>query len=253
MPPAVEIINLFKSFGSTRALKGINLKLREKEIYGLLGPNGAGKTTLIRLMTGLLVPDRGKVLLKGRDIQKEPREAKKKFAFIPDRPFIYQKLTGREFMQFIAKLYEINFSGGAGSIDEHLDRMGLSGVAHQLIDSYSHGMKQRLLFASLAMRSPEIIILDEPMVGLDPQAVLTVRNMLKSLADAGSAIFLSTHTLSDAQKLCGVISIIDRGGIAASGSIKELDRIASQIRGRKSEDGISKNLEEIYLSITSGG
>jgi ABC-2 type transport system ATP-binding protein len=243
---AIRIENMCKSFGETLALKNLDLEIAEGEIFGLLGPNGAGKTTTIKLVTGLLRPTSGNVFIKGINISQEPREAKKKLALVPDVPYLYKKLTGWEFMKFIARIYEIERRDIDAEIESQLGIFNIAQVAHDLIDSYSHGMRQRLLLASVMIRDPEIIVLDEPMVGLDPEAARMVKNMFKELSLRKKTIFLSTHTLSDAQELCGRIAIINKGELLALGSIEELKGIASRIKGDLTE----ANLENIYLSIT---
>ncbi|MFC2062285.1 ABC transporter ATP-binding protein [Elusimicrobiota bacterium] len=241
MNNSIRTENLNKNFGRTRAVVDINLDIKEGEIFGLLGPNGAGKTTTIKLLTGLLRPTSGRVYIKDIDIEKDPCEAKRKFALLPDVPYIYKKLTGWEFMNFIAKIYEVKRDNIDEEIEQQLEIFNLKDVAHDLTESYSHGLKQRLLLASAMFRDPDIMILDEPMVGLDPEAARMVKNIFKDIAGKNKTIFLSTHTLTDAQELCSRIAIIDKGSIIASGSIGDL---------KESISGDSDNLEDIYFSIT---
>lgn len=238
---AVKVENLSKKFGDFWALKELSLDVKEGEIFGLLGPNGAGKTTTIKLLTGLLKPSEGKVFIKGIDLSVNPRQAKKKFALLPDVPYIYKKLTGWEFMKFITRIYEIKRENIDEEIDRQLEIFDIKSVAHDLTESYSHGMRQRLLLASVMIRDPDIIILDEPMVGLDPEAARMVKNMFKKLSNRKITFFLSTHTLTDAQELCSRIAIISKGQLLAQGTIEEL---------RKMDRNKSDSLEDIYLSIT---
>lgn len=248
---AVKIENLSKKFGDCLALKNLSLDVKEGEIFGILGPNGAGKTTTIKLMAGLLRPSAGRVLIKGIDVQKYPREAKRKFALLPDVPYLYEKLTGWEFMKFITKIYNIKEPDVDAQIDHQLQIFNIREVAHDLIDSYSHGIRQRLLLASVMLRDPDIIMLDEPMVGLDPEAARMVKNIFKELAGKKKTIFLSTHTLTDAQELCQRIAIIDKGLLIAHGSFDDLKQIVSDIKKKTGDDELtSDTLEEIYLSIT---
>jgi ABC-2 type transport system ATP-binding protein len=248
---ALKIQNLSKKFGDFWAVKDLDLEVREGSIFGVLGPNGAGKTTTIKLITGLLKPTRGNIFVGDTEIQENPYEAKKKFSLLPDVPYLYEKLTGWEFMNFIIKIYNLNRTGITDEVDNQLNRFGLLEVAHDLIDSYSHGMRQRLLLASVMLRDPDIIILDEPMVGLDPEAARMVKNIFKELSKKKKTIFLSTHTLSDAQELCSEIAIINRGKLIASGNINELMDMASKISGLKAAgDEEIVSLEDIYLAIT---
>ncbi|NLB35485.1 MAG: ABC transporter ATP-binding protein [Elusimicrobia bacterium] len=239
-PSPVKLIGLTKKFGDFTALSSLDIEVEKGEITGLLGPNGAGKTTTIKLMTGLLKPTSGRVLIAGIDIADNPVEAKKKFALVPDAPFIYGKLTAWEFMFFIARLYNLSKDGLEDRVVEQLRTFNIYEVAHDLIDSFSHGMKQRLILATVMLRDPEIIILDEPMVGLDPEASRMVKNIFKELSERGKNIFLSTHTLSDATELCSKIAIISSGRLIAHGSYSELEKIS----------GGEKSLEDIYLKIT---
>jgi ABC-2 type transport system ATP-binding protein len=249
---SLKIENLKKSFGETVAVDSINLEVDEGTIFGVLGPNGAGKTTTIRMMAGLLKPDTGRILIGGEDIVKNPQEAKRKFALLPDVPYVYKKLTGWEFMKFIAGIYDINDNDIDNEIDKQLKIFSIDNVAYDLVESYSHGLRQRLLLASVMMRDPEIIILDEPMVGLDPEAARMVKDIFFKLKkEKKRTIFLSTHTLTDAHELCDRIAIINKGKIIAEGSFKELKKIADKI---SADAGLPKTpghtLEEVYLQIT---
>lgn len=248
---AIKIENLTKNFGETVALNNVSLNIKQGEIFGLLGPNGAGKTTTIKILTGLLNPTKGKVTIEGIDINKNPQDAKKKFALVPDVPYLYKKLTGWEFMKFISRIYKLDKKDINQEIDRQLEIFNIKNAANDLVDSYSHGMKQRLLLASVMLRRPDIIILDEPMVGLDPEAARMVKNMFKKMAETSKTIFLSTHTLADAQELCSRIAIINQGKIIAQGTLSQLKEIADKIRLKENEEGLtSENLEDIYLSIT---
>ncbi len=244
MLKSIKIENLTKNFGDTTAVNNISLNIRAGEIFGMLGPNGAGKTTTIKLLTGLLQPDHGRVMIKGISMTREPQRAKHKFALLPDVPYVYKKLTGWEFMKFMTRIYNLNDDNIEEVIERELIRFNIKDVSHDLVESYSHGLKQRLLLASVMVRSPEIIILDEPMVGLDPEAARMVKNLFKKLTQKDTTIFLSTHTLADAQELCDRIAIINKGKIIALGTIEELRKVASE----KKYPG--DTLEDIYLAIT---
>ncbi|MFH1415624.1 MAG: ABC transporter ATP-binding protein [Elusimicrobiota bacterium] len=247
--PSIKIENVSKRFGDCLALKDLNLEIFRGEIFGLLGPNGAGKTTSIKLVTGLLKPTCGRILIEGIDVQLDPLEAKKKFSLLPDVPYIYEKLTGWEFMKFITRIYRIDRSGIDDEINRQLLIFNLREIAHDLIDSYSHGLRQRLLLASVILRDPDIIILDEPMVGLDPEAARMVKDIFKKLAGENKTIFLSTHTLTDAEELCSRIAIINRGKLSVCGTIDELREVARKKDAAAGEDSPG-DLESIYLSIT---
>jgi len=251
---SVKTVSLGKTFGDFRALGNLNLDVYQGEIFGLLGPNGAGKTTTIRLITGLLRPSEGCVYVAGINTEENPVEAKKKFALLPDVPYLYKKLTGWEFMNFVARIYEIKKTDLKEEIDRILSVFNIKQVAHDLIDSYSHGMRQRLLLASVVLRDPDIIILDEPMVGLDPEAARMVKDMFKKMASESKTIFLSTHTLSDAQELCDRIAIINRGELLALGTFEELKNLAGEIKKKAgASDRVPDTLEDVYLSITANG
>ncbi|MEA3506634.1 MAG: ABC transporter ATP-binding protein [Elusimicrobiota bacterium] len=249
---ALKIENVKKCFGATAAVDTINLEVEKGTIFGILGPNGAGKTTTIRMMAGLLKPDCGRILIGGKDIVKNSRRAKRKFALIPDVPYIYKKVTGWEFMKFIAAIYDMDSENIDEEIDKQLKVFSVDNVACDLVESYSHGLRQRLLLASVMMRDPEIIILDEPMVGLDPEAARMVKDIFFKLRNEKSrTIFLSTHTLTDAHELCDRIAIITKGQIIAEGTFEELKAVADKI---SRQAGLSTagaaSLEEVYLQIT---
>lgn len=235
--PLVEIIGLKKTFGNTEAVKGINLQIYPGEIFGFLGPNGAGKTTTIKIMCGLLQPTDGKVLLDGLDVQKEPLKAKKIFGYIPDRPFMYPKLTGREFLAFVAGLYGLN--DWRSRADSFIHTFELENWVDQLTETYSHGLRQRLAFIGALLPNPKMLVVDEPAVGLDPKGTKLVKQLFKSLAEKKMAIFLSTHILEIAEEICTKVAIIDKGEIIAEGTPQELKERASADR-----------LESVFLQLT---
>ncbi len=237
----IKLINLTKTYGRLTAVNSITLEVGRGEIFGFLGPNGAGKTTTIKMMAGLLRPTDGAVLIGGYDVQKEPLPAKSITGFIPDRPYLYEKLTAAEFMQFVAELYDMNNPGGR--IHELLGLFGLADWSGELIENFSHGMKQRLVMASSLLHDPKVLVVDEPMVGLDPRGARLVKDIFKDLASKGAAIFMSTHTLEIVEKMCSRVAIIHQGNIIAEGSVEELGRMA-----RMPES----HLEPIFLRLTGG-
>ncbi len=238
----IQIEELFKRYGDLIAVDHISFEVHKGELFGFLGPNGAGKTTTMKMIAGLLQPTSGVIKVGGFDIQKEPLEAKRLIGYIPDRPFIYEKLTGREFMMFVAGLYGIFKKEAAKEAERLLEEFGLTEHADEMVENYSHGMKQRLTMASALIHKPKIIIVDEPMVGLDPRGSLLIRRTFRRLCEEeGVAIFLSTHTLSIAEEVCDRIGIIDHGRIIALGSLDELRQRA------KSEE---LGLEELFLTLT---
>ncbi|MFH0843911.1 MAG: ABC transporter ATP-binding protein [Pseudomonadota bacterium] len=239
----IKLINLTKLYRGLRAVDGINLEVKKGVIFGFLGPNGAGKTTTIKMMAGVLQPTAGQIILNGMDIGKNPSAVKRGVGFIPDRPFLYEKLTGLEFLHFIAGIYNLDHSPSLNRyVSELLTLFELSHWAEELIESYSLGMKQRLVMCSALLHKPEILIVDEPMVGLDPRAARLVKNIFKDQSQKGSTLFISTHSLEIAQEVCQEIAIIQAGRIVATGTPEELRQHA----------GVEGNLEEIFLKLTEG-
>ena len=237
----IKLINLTKLYGKLTAVNGINLEVAPGEVFGFLGPNGAGKTTTIKMMAGLLQPTSGSALIGGYDIQQKPLKAKFITGFIPDRPFLYEKLTATEFMHFVAKLYDMN--DPKTRISELLGLFGLSEWAEELVENFSHGMKQRLVMASSLLHKPQVLVVDEPMVGLDPRGARLVKDIFKDLASNGVTIFMSTHTLEIVEQMCTRVAIINKGDIIAEGSVEDLGRMARMP---------SSHLEPIFLRLTGG-
>ena len=237
----IELKDLTKTYGTYTAVQCLSLSIGRGEIFGFIGPNGAGKTTTIKMMGGVMAPTEGTITIAGIDMQAEPRKAKRKVGFIPDRPFLYEKLTGLEFMQFTADIYgvpEEQFPDKAAAI---LALFSLADWSNELIESYSHGMKQRLIMAAALLHDPEVLIVDEPMVGLDPLAIIMVKNLFKRLASQGVTIFMSTHTLKVAEDICDRIGVIVRGRLIASGTAADLRREANVS---------SADLEQVFLNLT---
>jgi ABC-2 type transport system ATP-binding protein len=237
----IELQNLTKQYKGLRAVDQVNLSVKEGVIFGFLGPNGAGKTTTIKMMAGILRPSGGKIIIDGMDLEKEPSGVKKICGFIPDRPFLYEKLTGIEFLRFLAGLYGINNSASIHArLIGLLEKFDLINWKDELIESYSHGMKQRLVMCGALVHDPKVLIVDEPMVGLDPKGARLVKDIFREQARNGKTIFMSTHSLETAQEVCHEIAIIQTGRIIAQGTVNELMRYSG-------EDG---NLEDAFLKLT---
>jgi len=237
----IELVNLTKRYGKNHAVEELNLTVPDGELFGFIGPNGAGKTTTIRMIGGLLAPTAGQVIIDGVDITSDPVGVKRKIGLIPDRPFLYEKLTGIEFLQFTADLFELNHSDFESKSREWLNLFGLWDRANELIEAYSHGMKQRLIMSAALLHDPRLLIVDEPMVGLDPRGIKMVRNLFRRLAETGVTVFMSTHTLSLAEEICDRIGIINKGKLIATGTIAELQGAA--------RSGLA-NLEQAFLELT---
>jgi len=238
----IELTRLTKRYTRTLAVDALTLSIPQGEIFGFIGPNGAGKTTTIKMMAGLMAPSSGTVRICGIDMAVNPLEAKAKIGFIPDRPYLYEKLTGMEFLKFIARVYEMRADLFREKVETLLERFALSDWAHDLIEAYSHGMRQRLIMAAALLHDPQVIIVDEPMVGLDPVAVLLVKKIFKSLAGQGVTLFMSTHSLGVAQDLCSRIGIIHKGRLIATGTLEQLrDRVRSK----------DADLESVFMALTT--
>lgn len=236
----IELRGLTKRYGSFTAVNGIDLSVPSGEIFGFLGPNGAGKTTTLRMIAGILQPSAGTVTIGGIDLARNPMEAKSKLGFIPDRPFIYEKLTGSEFLSFVAGLYGQDGPAVERRAEELLALFDLDEWSNQLVEAYSHGMRQKLIIASAFIHRPEVIVVDEPMVGLDPKAARILKDLFREFVARGHTIMMSTHTLEVAETLCDRIAIIQSGKIKALGTLAEL-------RGAQGSD---TRLEEIFLALT---
>jgi len=239
----LELRGVRKQYGGFAAVKGIDLTVRRGEIFGFLGPNGAGKTTTIRMAAGVLRPTAGTVLIGGDDLERDPASAKARVGYIPDRPFLYEKLSGGEFLRFVAGLWGRNGSDVEARADRLLELFQLAPWKDELIESYSHGMRQKLLISSALIHQPELIVVDEPMVGLDPRSARLLKDLFRTFTEHGGTVFLSTHTLEVAEALCDRIAIISAGEIIALGSMDEL---------RAQAHAGGAHLEEIFLKVTGG-
>jgi ABC-2 type transport system ATP-binding protein len=238
----IELNALTKKYGDYTAVDDLNLLVEKGEIFGFIGPNGAGKTTTIKMIGGILAPSSGSVKVAGIDIQKEPEKAKGKIGFIPDRPYLYEKLTGMEFLKFTADLYGVPEDIFNQKALQNLEMFSLADWSNELIESYSHGMKQRLIMSAALLHDPEVIIVDEPMVGLDPVAIMMVKDLFKRLAQTGVTVFMSTHTLTVAEDICERIGVITKGHLIASGTTAELRRQANVSDAA---------LERVFLNLTN--
>jgi len=240
----IRLENLTKHYGRLAAVDSLNLEVQRGEIFGFLGPNGAGKTTTIRVMMGILRATSGRVTLGGYDVEQEPEKAKAITGFIPDRPFIYEKLSGREFLKFVGSLHRVDAALLQRRIPELLEHFELSDWKDELVESYSHGMKQRLVLCASLIHQPKILIVDEPMVGIDPRGTRMLKDLFLSLAKKGTTLFLSTHSISIAEEICQRIGIIHKGKLIASGTMADLYRLAKVKEGR---------LESVFLDLTRDG
>ena len=234
---------LVKTFGAFTAVDDVSLDVPEGRIHGFLGPNGAGKTTTIRMIAGLLQPTRGKVVIDGHDLAREPEEAKRALGFIPDRPFLYEKLTAAEFLRFHAGLYGLEGPEIEQRARELLELFELDLRRDDLVESFSHGMKQRLVMCAAFLHRPGAVLVDEPMVGLDPKGARLIKDIFRAQSAKGVAILMSTHTLEVAQEMCDRISIILAGKIIASGTVDELRELAGH------DDA---HLTPVFLKLTGG-
>jgi len=239
----IALHNLVKQYGKFTAVDDVSLEVGPGQIHGFLGPNGAGKTTTLRMIAGLLKPTSGRILVNGHDLEKAPEEAKASLGFIPDRPFIYEKLTAGEFLLFHAGLYGIDGNGVGTRVKEMLDLFELGRWENELVESFSHGMKQRLVMSAAFLHRPRSIVVDEPMVGLDPRGARLIKEVFRTMAGRGVAILMSTHTLEVAQEMCDLISIILKGKIIARGTVDELRTMAG---------GGDAHLTEVFLKLTGG-
>ena len=239
----IAIQELAKQYGTFTAVDRITLEVPPGEIHGFLGPNGAGKTTTLRMIAGLLKPTSGRVLVNGHDMALDPEQAKASLGFIPDRPFIYEKLTAGEFLRFHAGLYGLDDAGVPGRVREMLALFELARWEHELVESFSHGMKQRLVMAGAFLHRPSAVAVDEPMVGLDPRGARLIKDVFRRMSERGVAILMSTHTLEVAQEMCHRISIILKGRILAQGTVDEVRLLAG---------GGDDNLTAVFLKLTGG-
>ncbi len=237
---SILIDHVRKSFGAKLAVDDVTLDIRAGKVFAFLGPNGAGKTTTIKMIVGLLRPDAGEVRICGHVMGSNGREAKAQLAYVPDLPFVYEKLSGREFLQFVARMYAIPDDVAARRVAELVATLRLEDFLDQLAEGYSHGMKQKLVLAAALLHEPRVLVVDEPMIGLDPRSMRVVKDLFRMHADAGNTVFLSTHLLEVAESLADHIAIIHRGRIIAQGTLADLRR----------ERTSQHTLEDIFLQLT---
>lgn len=238
----IEIKNLTKDYGNFKAVNEVSFSVEPGEIFGFLGVNGAGKTTTLKMLAGVLKPTSGSILIGNYDMSLEPEKAKSITGYIPDRPYIYNKLTGREFLRFITDLYMVPEKEANGSIEALLAEYGLNQWENELVESYSHGMKQRLATCAALVHKPKVLIVDEPMVGLDPHGAKFLKTAFRRYADQGMSILLSTHSLNVAEEVADRMAIIHQGSIIAIGT---LDHI------REKTGHSEVHLEEMFLRLTA--
>lgn len=237
----IKLTNLVKRYGDFTAVNSINLEVPRGELFGFLGPNGAGKTTTLRMIAGILRPTSGTIEIGGVDLTRDPIAAKSVLGFIPDRPFIYEKLTGAEFLRFVAGLYDQEGAQVEHRARELLALFDLEEWRDELVESYSHGMRQKLIISSAFVHRPQVIVVDEPMVGLDPKAARIIKDLFREYCNRGHTIMMSTHTLEVAESMCDRIGIIQGGVIRALGTMAEL---------RSSAQSGAEGLEQIFLRLT---
>jgi ABC-2 type transport system ATP-binding protein len=236
----IDLSNVSKSYGNTVAVRDLTLSIGKGELFAFLGPNGAGKTTTIKLMCGLLFPSAGSIRIAGFDIQAEGTEARRLISYVPDQPFLYEKLTGREMLQFIADMYGLAPDRARDRIAAMIELFGLETFVDNLTQHYSHGMRQRTVFACALLHEPQVLIVDEPTVGLDPRSIRLLKDLLRKEANQGTTVFLSTHSLDIAQELADRIGVIGLGRLIGCGTLDTLRKQAA----------LDGNLEEVFLKLT---
>ena len=238
----LKVNSLIKKFGSFAAVNQINIEIKKGELFGFLGPNGAGKTTTIKMITGLLSPTSGNIFLDGIDVWQNPIESKMKMGYIPDQPFLYDKLTGREFLYFSGGLYNLSKDFLKNKIDEMIGILKFGDWIDKRTEEYSQGMRQRITIASAFLHEPELIVVDEPMVGLDPQSAFDVKKFFVEKVKNGTTIFMSTHSLNVVEEICTRVGIINKGNIIFDNTIDQL---------RKLKSDHNSNLEELFIQLTN--
>ncbi len=236
----IELENVTKKYGAKLAVDRLSLRIDKGELFAFLGPNGAGKTTTIKMMVGLLFPTEGTIRVGGFDLQSQGQEARRLISYVPDQPFLYDKLTGREILQFVADMYGMAPAHARRRMDEMIATFGLASFVDDLTEQYSHGMRQRTVFASALLHEPQVLIVDEPTVGLDPRSVRLLKDLLRREADRGVTVFLSTHSLDIAQELADRIGVVGSGQLIGCGTLQTLRQQAAM-------DG---SLEDVFLKLT---
>ncbi|HHX75599.1 MAG TPA: ABC transporter ATP-binding protein [Firmicutes bacterium] len=238
----IELRGVSKSYnnGAVKAVDNLSLSVRPGEIFGFLGPNGAGKTTTIKMMVGLLKSDSGSIMINGYDVEKEPLQVKASISYVPDNPEVYEKLTGLEYLTFLADVYRVPREERLARMKRFLELFNMTGAVGDLIQSYSHGMRQKIVLIGALLHEPDVFILDEPMVGLDPKSSHNLKEYMREHCDRGKTVFFSTHILEVAERLCDRIAIISNGRLIACGTMEELKEQAKN----------TGSLEHIFLELT---
>lgn len=236
----VSIDHVSKSYGTKRAVIDLSLALHPGEVFAFLGPNGAGKTTTLKMVTGLLRSDRGSIHVCGCDMRRQARLAKQEIAYVPDQPFLYDKLTGREFIRFSQEMYRVPEAQAAERLADYTDRFEMDGFLDRMAETYSHGMKQKVALTAALIHEPRMLVVDEPLVGLDPRTIRITKSIFREIADRGGTVFMSTHTLEVVEQVADRIGILNHGRLIALGTLTELQA--------KSEPGT--RLEDIFLGLT---
>lgn len=239
----IEFRGVTRSYGDTLAVRGLDLSIPSGELFAMLGHNGAGKTTTIKMLVGLLRPGSGQVFVEGHNVVDDAREAAKQIGYVPDQPYLYEKLSGREFLQFVAEMHGVPRPEAHRAIDREIERFGLGRFADELTESYSHGMKQRTVFAAAMLHEPPVLVVDEPLVGLDPHSIRLVKDLLRERADAGASVFMSTHTLAAAEEVADRIGVMQQGQMIFLGTVDEM---------RALHDARDMTLERLYLTLVGG-
>ncbi|HZZ73643.1 MAG TPA: ABC transporter ATP-binding protein [Pirellulales bacterium] len=238
----IEFDHVYRTYGQKTALAGLTLSVRPGEIFAFLGPNGAGKTTTIKMMVGLLRPSGGTIRIRGHDVAAETQAANSLVGYVPDEPFLYDKLSGREFLQFLADMYGLSREHAKQNIEREIEYFQLGDFVDHLSETYSHGMKQRIVFAAAVLHEPAVLVLDEPMVGLDPKSMRLVKDLIKQKAAEGTTVFMSTHTLYVAEEIADRIGIVDHGKLQFLGTLADL---------RREQSLPESSLENLFLQLTA--
>ncbi len=236
----IELNDVSKKYGTKTAVDHLTLRIEAGELFAFLGPNGAGKTTTIKMICGLLFPSGGSVRVGGFDVEREGDRARQLLSYVPDQPFLYEKLTGREFLQFIADMYGMPPERGRERIEGMIAVFSLEDFVDDLTERYSHGMRQRTVFAAALLHEPQVLVVDEPTVGLDPRSIRMLKNLLRQEANRGATVFLSTHSLDIAQELADRIGIVDHGRLISCGTLETMRRQAA----------LDGSLEDVFLKLT---
>jgi ABC-2 type transport system ATP-binding protein len=237
----IEFQQVCRSYGSKVAVDNLNLRIAPAELYSMLGHNGAGKTTAIKMLVGLIRPSQGSIFVGGYDIVTNTRDATSLIGYVPDQPFLYDKLSGREILQFVARMYGMDGRQREQAMEREIDRFELGDFVDQLTETYSHGMKQRTVFAAAMLHSPRVLVVDEPLVGLDPHSIRLVKDLLKREVAAGMCVLMSTHTLAAAEEISNRVGIMNQGQLMFDGTLLEL---------QKRFPGETRSLESMYLALT---